>query len=68
MIKSWLKAFSPFTWTENPIRRRCRKGEGRGGGRERKRERVGRVTEALKGMRDRDVWKVMIAYAKEHGT
>ena len=38
----------------------------RGGDRER--ERVGRVTEALKAMRDRDVLKVMIAYAKEHGT
>ena len=73
MIKSWLKAFSPFTWTENPIRRRSRKGEGgegRGGDRERERERerVGRVTEALKVMRDRDVWKVIIAYAKGHGT
>ena len=29
---------------------------------------VGRMTEALKARRDRDVWKVMIAYAKEHGT
>ena len=29
---------------------------------------VRRVTEALKATRDRDVWKVMIAYAKEHGT
>ena len=29
---------------------------------------VGRVTEALKVMRDRDVWKVMIGNAKEHGT
>ena len=39
MIKSWLKALSPFTWTENPIRRRSRKGEGKGGeGRERERE------------------------------
>ena len=40
MIKSWLKALSPFTWTENPIRRRSRKGEGKGGeGRERETER-----------------------------
>ena len=41
MIKSWLKALSPFTWTENPIRRRSRKGEGKGGegGREKERER-----------------------------
>ena len=29
---------------------------------------VERMTEALKVMRDRDVWKVMIAFAKEHGT
>ena len=29
---------------------------------------VGRVTEALKATRGRGVWKVMIAYAKEHGT
>ena len=29
---------------------------------------VGRVTEALKVMRDRDVWKVTIGNAKEHGT
>ena len=29
---------------------------------------VGGVTEALKVMRDRDVWKVMIGNAKEHGT
>ena len=29
---------------------------------------VGRVTEALKATRDREAWKVMIAYAKEHGT
>ena len=29
---------------------------------------VGRVTEALKAMRDQDAWKVMIAYSKEHGT
>ena len=29
---------------------------------------VGRVTEVLKARRDRDTWKVMIAYAKEHGT
>ena len=36
--------------------------------RERERERVGQVTEPLKAMRDTDVWKVMIAYAKEHGT
>ena len=28
----------------------------------------GRVTEALKVMRDRDVWRVMIGNAKEHGT
>ena len=62
MIKSWMKAFSPFKWTENPIRRRSRKGK------KRERERVGRVTEALKAMRDRDVWKVMIAYVKGHGT
>ena len=27
-----------------------------------------RVTEALKATNDRDAWKVMIAYAKEHGT
>ena len=41
MIKSWLKALrlSPFTWTENPIRRRSRKGEGKGGKGERERER-----------------------------
>ena len=30
--------------------------------------RVARVTEALKWSKDRDVWKVTIAYAKEHGT
>ena len=29
---------------------------------------VGRLTEALKAMRDRDLWKVMISYSKEHGT
>ena len=29
---------------------------------------VGRVTEALKATKGRDSWKVMIAYAKEHGT
>ena len=29
---------------------------------------VGRVTDALKATRARDVWKVMIAYAKERGT
>ena len=29
---------------------------------------VGIVTEALKVMRDRDAWKVMIAYTKEHVT
>ena len=29
---------------------------------------VARVTEALKAMRDRDVWKVMISFAEEHGT
>ena len=29
---------------------------------------AGQVTDALKATRDRDVWKVMIAYAKEHGT
>ena len=29
---------------------------------------VGRVTEGLKTTRDRDAWKVMIAFAKEHGT
>ena len=29
---------------------------------------VRRVTESLKVMRDRDVWKVMVVYAKEHGT
>ena len=40
MIKSWLKALSPFTWTENPIRRRSRKG-GEGIERERDRERDG---------------------------
>ena len=28
---------------------------------------VGQVTEALKETRDRDAWKVMITYAKEHG-
>ena len=33
-----------------------------------KRLKVGRVTEALKAVRDRDAWKIMIAYAKEHGT
>ena len=39
--------------------------EGKGRG---ERERVGQVKEPLKAMRDTDVWKVMIAYAKEHGT
>ena len=29
---------------------------------------VGRVTEALEATWDRDAWKVMIVYAKEHGT
>ena len=29
---------------------------------------VGVVTEALKATRNKDAWKVMIAYAKEHGT
>ena len=29
---------------------------------------LGRVTGALKASRDRDTWKVMITYAKEHGT
>ena len=29
---------------------------------------VGIVVETLKGTRNRDVWKVMIAHAKEHGT
>ena len=29
---------------------------------------AGRVTETLKATRDRDAWKVMIAYAKEYGT
>ena len=29
---------------------------------------VGRVTDALKVTRDRDAWKVTIAYAKEQGT
>ena len=29
---------------------------------------VGQVTDALKVTRDRDVWKVMITSAKEHGT
>ena len=29
---------------------------------------VERVTDALKAKRDRDEWKVMIAYAGEHGT
>ena len=29
---------------------------------------MGRVTEALKVMRDRDMWKAMIGNAKEHGT
>ena len=28
----------------------------------------GRMTEALKVTRDRDTWKVIIAYAKEQGT
>ena len=28
---------------------------------------AGRMAEALKAARDRDAWKVMIAYAKEHG-
>ena len=28
----------------------------------------GRVTEALKAMKDRDAWKVMITYAEEHDT
>ena len=27
---------------------------------------VGRMTEALEAMRDRDAWKVMIVYTKEH--
>ena len=27
---------------------------------------VGTVTEALKALRDRDAWKVIIAFAKEH--
>ena len=60
MIKSWLKALSPFTWTENPIRRRSRKGEGKGGKggereRERERERESRMsdisTESNEGQR-----------------
>ena len=29
---------------------------------------LGPVTEALKAMRDRDAWKVMMAYAKENST
>ena len=29
---------------------------------------MGRVTDALKAKRDRGAWKVVIAYAKEHGT
>ena len=29
---------------------------------------AGRVTEALRATSDRDAWKVMIAYAGEHGT
>ena len=29
---------------------------------------IGGVRDALKATRDRDAWKVMIAYAKEHGT
>ena len=29
---------------------------------------VGRVTQALKATRNRDAWKVMITYAREHGT
>ena len=29
---------------------------------------VGQVTDTLKVTRNRDVWKVMVAYAKEHGT
>ena len=29
---------------------------------------IGRVTEALKAMRDRDARRVMIAYAKKQGT
>ena len=29
---------------------------------------VGIVVETLKGTKIRDVWKVMIAHAKEHGT
>ena len=29
---------------------------------------VGRVADALKLMRDRDVWKIMITYTKEHET
>ena len=29
---------------------------------------VGRVTDALTAMMDRDVWEIMIAYAKERGT
>ena len=27
-----------------------------------------RMTEALKATKNKDAWKVMIAYAKEHGT
>ena len=30
--------------------------------------RAGRMTEAFKVTRDRDAWKVIIAYAKERGT
>ena len=33
-----------------------------------KRFKVERVTEALKATADRDAWKVMIAYNKEHST
>ena len=29
---------------------------------------IGRGTDALKGIRDRGVWKVMMLYAKEQGT
>ena len=34
----------------------------------RKRLKVGRVTKALKATRDRDAWKVKIAYAEENDT
>ena len=33
-----------------------------------KRLKAGRVTDALKATRDRDAWKVIVSYAREHDT